>query len=440
VIYGGNSTAIDDFIVPADGYDDRVPVSASATILQPTTRLRVLFVDDEPHVLAGLQRSFRSHRDNWDTRFTNSGAAALVELAQTPADVLVSDMRMPVMSGGDLLTAVMERWPAIVRVILSGHADLELVHRTIGSAHQFLRKPCNAPTVGALVQGIWHLRHSLTNTVLHRLVGGMRAIPCMPEPHAALLELLNASQPRMDLIATTIASDPGMSVRVLHLVNSAFFGQRRTIASPTQAAHMLGAATLRALVQTTPAFERIAIGKRTWFDPAALWQHSLRVARLAKRIAIALDLPPTQVDEAILAGLVHDVGHLVLAAHCPNEHAILARRTRHEGDILTERMMVGGSHAEIGAYLLGLWGLPLGVVYAIASHHDPQASPSAHRDPLTCVHVADALVHHHEGHPTCNVLAMDYLTTLGLIEYLPIWTTWAASCGDAPGRADHEAI
>lgn len=400
-------------------------VPTSDPMRRTASRLRVLFVDDEPPVLHGLQRACRGLRDDWEVRFAEGGAVALVELERAPADVVVSDMRMPGMSGGELLAAVSRRWPATVRVILSGHADRDLVHRTIGSAHQFLQKPCDMPTIERLIGGVAQLRRSLANATLHRLVGGMRAIPNIPAAHLELLALLDEPRPRPAAIAAAIAADPGMSVLVLHLVNSAFFGQRRTVANPARAAQILGIETIRAVVRSTDICAHPSGARRRWFDADAFWRHSRRVSRLAGRIAVAVGLQPEAVEEAGMAGLVHDIGHLMLAVHQPQEHAILARRTLHAGDIHAERMILGANHGEIGAYLLGLWGLPPAVVEAVALHHDPRRAAQPGPGPLGCVHAADAIMHRAEGQTACNPLAEDYLAGLGWLAHAPRWMAWA---------------
>jgi putative nucleotidyltransferase with HDIG domain len=356
-------------------------------------------------------------------RFADGGEAALVALATTPADVVVSDMRMPVMTGGELLAEIQRRWPATIRFILSGHADLVMVHRTIGATHQFLQKPCDAATIAAAVTRAWELHCTLSNQVLRLLVGSMQTLPSLPGPHARLLELLAATPADASAIAAVIGEDLGLSARVLQLVNSAFFGSRREVASPALAADLLGLDTLRSLTNSVHAFDRLTVRKQTWFDPDALGRHSLRVSRLAGRIAGDLGLAPAQIEAATTAGLLHDAGHLLLAAHRPVEYAALAQRILHEGDIHAERMLLGGSHGEIAAYLLGLWGLPQAVVEAVAWHHDPERGPAT-AGPLTCVHAADLIVNRLDGHPERNPPGR-HLADLGLTGRIEGWTALA---------------
>jgi YesN/AraC family two-component response regulator len=88
---------------------------------------RILFVDDEPRVLQGIQRGLRGMRAEWETEFANSGAEALETMAQAPFDVVITDMRMPGMDGAQLLDLVKARFPRTVRIILSGQSDRETI-------------------------------------------------------------------------------------------------------------------------------------------------------------------------------------------------------------------------------------------------------------------------------------------------------------------------
>lgn len=115
-------------------------------------KIKILFVDDEPMVLQGLQRVLRPLRNEWETAFANSGQEALEKLSQEPFDVIVTDMRMPGMDGGQLLTRVKERYPHMVRIILSGQADKTMVMKSVKPAHQYLAKPCDDATLRASLQ------------------------------------------------------------------------------------------------------------------------------------------------------------------------------------------------------------------------------------------------------------------------------------------------
>jgi YesN/AraC family two-component response regulator len=103
---------------------------------------RILFVDDEPDVLSAFRRIFHRERPVWEMVFASSGEAALEEMRRSPADVVVSDLRMPSMDGADLMQVLRREFPKTMRIVLSGYADSELFERAWPMAHLMLTKPC----------------------------------------------------------------------------------------------------------------------------------------------------------------------------------------------------------------------------------------------------------------------------------------------------------
>ncbi len=134
---------------------------------------RILFVDDEPLVLQGLQRMLRTMRNEWDMAFAEGGEAGLALLAEAPFDVVVSDMRMPGMNGAQFLREVMRLYPTTVRLVLSGHADKDLVSQCVGVAHQYLNKPCDADTLKSTIQNALFLGNELASNDVKKIIGSI---------------------------------------------------------------------------------------------------------------------------------------------------------------------------------------------------------------------------------------------------------------------------
>ena len=132
---------------------------------------RILFVDDEPQILEGLQNLLHRHRRVWDMVFALGGEAALEELGCRPFDVIVSDMRMPLMDGATLLRRVQEQHSETVRIVLSGHVELTTALRAVSVAHQFLTKPCKPHELENVIQRACNLR-ALINDEMVRGPGG----------------------------------------------------------------------------------------------------------------------------------------------------------------------------------------------------------------------------------------------------------------------------
>jgi putative nucleotidyltransferase with HDIG domain len=392
---------------------------------------QILFVDDEPMILEGLRRMLRGLRDEWDMTFTQGGHEALESMAKRPFDVIVSDMRMPEMDGGQLLSKVKERYPHTVRIILSGHSDKEAIMRTVRLAHQYLSKPCDADILKATISRSCALRDLLGQENLKQLVSQMESLPSLPELYAQLVDLLQSPDVSLQKIGEVIAKDLGMTAKILQLVNSAFFGIPRHVSSPAQAVSLLGLDTVKALVITIGIFSQFDKDRLGRLGIESLWAHSIRTGAIAKGIAAVEGLPKSQVDDALMGGLLHDVGKLVLAANIPGKYGEVLEQARAQGISLhdAEQTLLDATHAAVGAYLAGLWGLPESIVETIAFHHNPDSCPAETISPLTIVHVANGL----EAYPReclaeqMNIPGLDY----GYIEKLGLngsITKWQEVC------------
>lgn len=386
---------------------------------------RVLFVDDEARVLDGLRDLLRRQRHEWEMVFTLGGEAALRELEAQSFDVVVSDMRMPGIDGASLLGIVKERSPQTVRIVLSGQTELEAAVRVAPVAHQFLAKPCERDALRRAIERASLSQELLADDGVRRAATGAQALPSAPTLYTRLVDTLADPEASMEDIGALVESDIAMCAKVLQLVNSSFFGLGRRICSARQAVGYLGIAPLRALVLSAGAFRAFAPSQPIeGFCVDALERHSTLVARIAAEL-----LPDRhQAAEAFTAGLLHDVGKLVLAAHQPDQLALLLARARELGQPLhvVEREHGGVTHAEIGAYLLNLWGLPHAIVEAVAHHHAPSRLESSDLDPVAAVHIANALVNAHEHDPAPEPLDPDYLARLGVTDRLDAWETLVA--------------
>jgi HD-like signal output (HDOD) protein len=387
---------------------------------------RILFVDDEPMVLQGLQRMLRGMREEWDMEFLDGGAKALARMAERPVDVVVADMRMPGMNGAELLNEVMKRHPKTVRLILSGHADKDLILQCVGSTHQYLSKPCDPDALKATVLRASSLDGTLQSESLKKLVGQMTRLPSIPTLYMEIVEKANQPDAPLEDVARIIARDPGMTAKILKLVNSAFFGLRRELSSTEEAVAYIGLDTIKSLVLSLHAFSQFAHADAGGLTMESLWAHSLNVAARAKQIAQLEQADRKAVDEAFTAGMLHDIGKLVLATNMPELFAQSVRLAEANGleFYQAEIQVLGASHADIGGYLLGLWGLPVPVVEAIALHHQPGLMPQASFGPLTIVHAADVLVW--EGLAAASAMGRPqldaaYLAAVGMTGRVAVW-------------------
>ena len=351
----------------------------------------ILFVDDEPNILSGLKRMFRPMRKTMRFRFAQSVPEALEVMAEEQIDVVVSDMRMPGMDGTALLTTVKKQYPHAIRIILTGQADDTTIMRTIGVVHQLLTKPTDPDVFKQVIRRASALQDLMVDEGLKQLVSEVGTLPSLPETYADLQRLLRDPDSSLADVAKIIEQDLAMSAKILQLVNSAFFGLYTHINSPTRAVNLLGMDTIKALVLGVGVFSEIKGGPSNIFNISTLWSHSMATASYARKIAGEASKDQEMIDHCFIAGLLHDVGKLLLFSRLPKEYEQAVVMAGETGCTLDEAELriFGTGHGEVGGYLIGLWGLPGPVVEAITFHHRIDKYPELSLCPALIVHVAD---------------------------------------------------
>lgn len=382
---------------------------------------RILFVDDDANVLQGIRRMFYAKRAEWSTEFAGNGPEALERMAAGPFDVVVSDMKMPGMTGAEFLTRVKERHPDTIRMILSGHAEQATVLKALLCAHQYLAKPCDPATLQRAIEQAFALRERLGNARLKEVVAQMRSLPALPALYRQVQDELSSPTGSLARVGELIARDVGMSASVLRIVNSAYFGLNRPMTTVQGAVTFLGTETIRTLVLSVQVFQE-AHGKAIpGFSLDALWNRSLETALCARTLGRREKVDTRVLDDAFLAGFFHDVGQLVLAQQLSAQYAAVLADTARGGRALAEVECerLGATHGDVGAYLLALWGMPDPIVDAVARHDAPLETADERTTVRGLVHVASALVG--DGPlPGAGSLEAE-LEALGLADHLETW-------------------
>jgi HD-like signal output (HDOD) protein len=384
-----------------------------------TVRKRVLFVDDEPRVLDGLRRILHGQRAEWEMEFVESGPLALMRMEVAPFDVIITDMRMPGMDGAALLDEVMDRFPQTVRIVLSGQADREHIYRLVGLAHQYLSKPCEAETIRSTVERATGLRQFLQNEGLVKFASHMPNLPSLPRLYHEVMTELRRSEPSVRTVAEIIERDPGMSAKVLQMINSAFFGLPRKVTSPRIAVNLLGLETVKSVLLLVGAFGGAAANTTANDMVERTWEHSMAVAQTAREFARKDGADRHALDEVTTAGLLHDCGKLILLANVPVHYEeLLAEAAEKRMAVYeAERDVLGVNHGEVGGYLLGLWGLPDPIIEAVTFHHTPRRCTAEIPTPLAYVHMADSICQRAENAAEAGAespLDLDYLARVGI--------------------------
>ena len=383
------------------------------------TSKHILFVDDDAAILASLKNMLRRERDRWSMHFAVGAEAALAVLESHPIDVIVSDLRMPGIDGPELLARTRRDHPEPVRMVLSGFADQAMIFRTLPVAHQCLAKPCEPADLRGALARAGGLHRWLPDRALRSDIHTLSLVPPNPTVFAALVDLLSSRSVDEDDVVEIVETDPAIAAKVLQLVNGSCLGPRERTLSVAVAVRYLGIELLRRLVHVPQAFASpdATVSQRV----RECLGRTLPSARLAARFLH----DPARAELAFAAALLRDIGMLVLSTlrGAAYDHLIdTAIATGRPLEAL-EVETWGVSHAEVGAYLLGLWGLPDPIIVCVGHHHRPGALTDGPLDVLAAVHVADVLV---PSKLQRGSLDLGVLDLAGLGPELPRWRSLAA--------------
>jgi HD-like signal output (HDOD) protein len=341
-------------------------------------KTKALFVDDEQFLIQGLQRLLRPLRDEWDITFVTSAHDAIALLVKEEFSVLVTDMRMPAMNGAELLHEVVKLRPSTMRIILSGQADLDSILSSICTSHQYIAKPCDGDDLKHLLTKIRALRQSVNNQQLQSFISQITHIPCQPDIYDAFFAELSVEAPSLTKLSQYVCQDIGMTVRILQIANSSCLNQKNEIFCPAQAVTLLGVELLKSLVNISGIFKKYeALADQGITDKSAaalkaLNMNSILVSNAARQTALLEKAPENIVNLHASAGLLHDIGKIILMLFEPEKYLAVLLPDANKGFVNVENSrefgLFGTTHNEVGAYFLGLWGLPDQIVEAVGSY------------------------------------------------------------------------
>ncbi|WFP51768.1 response regulator [Methylomonas sp. EFPC3] len=392
----------------------------------------ILFVDDNENVISGIQRQLRPYREQWSVYFATCGKQALEIMQHQPIDLIVSDMMMPEMRGDVLLKRVADIYPATVRMVLSGYADEETLSRGLEVAHQYLTKPCSAEVLREAITQVFKTQDYVNNPRIAAEVGEASHLPSLPKIYHDLNAAIADERVTNLQIAEIFAKDMVLSAKLLHLVNSPYFGLQRTVSNLTDAINLIGLKKLNSLV--------LSVHIKTAFpvsDPEMerymeyLWQDASRVAELARLISLSEQQTGDKPDQAYVGGLLHNMGLLIFMSRGGDKFKMLREQTTRSNTPVAalETEIFGFTRSAAAAYVLSLWKIPALIVESILWQNAPSESEYQTVNELTAVHVAACLANPTErpGKDRLFEMQLDqsYLQRIGRLHRLADWQTLA---------------
>jgi len=385
--------------------------------------IRILFVDDDKTILDSIERMFFD-MDEWEMDFADSGKEALELIEEEFYDVIVSDMRMPKMNGAELLDKVQDISPSTIRFILSGYSDQEMILKTVGPADQFLSKPCDSDALKQAIKNAQNSLRMIGREELQKIGNNIDTLPTIPKLYQEISEIIEDDKSSINDVASVIQKDIGVTAKIIQLVNSSFFGHPNHIENLTYAISYIGLETLKSIILCSSLFESFSKNDIRDFDIEGIYQHSTFVSTLARAMMKVISSDPKKHDIASMAGMLHDLGKLILIQNRPDEYRSVLKRYEEENvSIATiEKEILGTTHAEIGFYLVNKWGLSEEISAAILYHHKPKSLISENSISSAVVHVADFLSYREtDNSEYLEGLDEEMLEKLDLLQYLPQW-------------------
>ena len=331
--------------------------------------MKILLVDDEEQVLRGVSRMIECEMDDWEVETASDGNEALELLGTEHFNVIVSDMRMPGMDGAELLQQVEARFPQVLRVVLSGQADRDSVLRAVKPMHQYLAKPCDPDTLIEVIQRAEVLQDTISSTEVLEAIGQANCLPTIPRLLTQFNKALESDDCDSNHIAYIVSRDPVLCARILQLTNSAIFGLNQVVTDIDKAVSVVGFEMIRSLILAKEFFGDSAQGHSGLVNE--MFEHSFEVATRARAIAELCECTNEEANSAFTAGLLHDVGKLILINAFGERYVDLLSETDPSNASLCKNELerFGVAHNGVGAFLLQLWGLPLELIKGVASHH-----------------------------------------------------------------------
>jgi len=398
---------------------------------RPSRRMELLFVSGDKKCAQAVEDALRgSEESQWNVNVSCDPGEAVERLSSERYDLLLAELDLPGQNGLGLFEQALIHSPETIRAVYGSYSRIGDILRSSTLVHRFIPKFSAPRELRSSLAGLWALRERISDPALADIVAELQTLPPVPEVYSRLLDLLHRPEPSIPHIAQCVKQDPALSAKFLQLVNSAFFGLRSEVSDPGRAVSLLGLVRTRVLVCSFAIFESF----RAPHDPPVslqkLREHSLQVASLSQAFARAAGAGQEVVEASFAAGLLHDVGKLVLSCMIPDTYRHVIEGWRKGVPLVElEKALCGATHSEVGAYLLGLWGLPHALVEAALYHHEPSERKTAGFLPLTAVHVADWLAHAIELEETKakeeRELELDrgYLAEIGIDEkQLDDWT------------------
>lgn len=347
---------------------------------------RILFVDDETQILKAFVRAFSD--DDFEVITTESVENAFEVLAKGGIHMVISDMRMPVMNGYDFLSTVKEKYPSVLRVLLSGYSDERIVFKALQKniAKLYMFKPWENKRLKSTISNLIETQDILNDHDLLTLISNVDHLPTIPDNYIKVIRLIEDEAGALE-ISRFIEQDQSMASKILHVANSAYYGGKT--GSIQQAVTQIGLKGTRELVLSTSIIDAFSNEKSLQSKMEKIWDHAFMTNKMLHYIYNKI-LEKKLPQDYQSAGLLHNIGVVFLLNYFGRKYLELMVELKKEGKEVVdlERSKFGSTHMEAGGYLLDYWGFPFSMVEAALYHHNPFNEHIVNGELINALHAA----------------------------------------------------
>jgi HD-like signal output (HDOD) protein len=380
---------------------------------------RVLFVGADPLWFSEIKRDVECLYPDWSCLLMPDVGAASENSDWRIADGLVVEGAAT--GAREWLDTVKRERPNTNCLIRCDLSDKSVIDAWKGLGFTLASSASDASMLARRLVRNARLLEWMADPAIKRLLPLIRKLPATPRLYTQVMEELRSPNSSLDTVAHLLRQDPVMSAKMLQLVNSAFFGSAREVTDMLEAAMILGSDRIKSLVLVAGVFSQYNDAEGISPTIAALLAHSIRAGIYARSIALAETRNAEMAEAAFTAGVLHDIGKIVLAGNMPERYLEVRgiRASKEISSNAAELEVFGATHAQVGACLLAAWGLPLSILEALAWHHEPDRCGERGFSVLAAVHAANALAHESEGEPA--EINQEFLQRVGLAARYQSW-------------------
>ncbi len=321
---------------------------------------------------------------------------AFASLGSDAPEIVFAHLQQGALASTYFLNEVWNRSPQTTRFLVGDSStDADTLVRCALGPHQYITAPLDAAKIETAFKRAEALKRFVRDDKIRLLMSRMRTLPSRPTLSIEVMRELRSSKASASAVGELVARDIAISTKLLQVANSAFYSAQQQVTDPAEAVLLLGLESTAALVLSIETFAKLDKLKPLYFSMDRVWKHSQAVADLARKIAQTMGCDPETTAHIYTSGLLHDLGKLALAQNFQEDYERLLRESEEQKAPLhkLEKDFFGVTHAEAGAYLIALWGLPLQIVEAVAYHHVSAAALSPEFSGAAALRLADQLVH-----------------------------------------------